>query len=99
MNHRVHPTFYCHLEIKLAGACLKMMLMSSLASHPIFQTESDELKGFNATDRRNVVAFKGTEVYIAVGSTIRYGELREWYAKDNHSDNMNYYQVGPHSTF
>jgi hypothetical protein len=51
----------------------------------------------NRTARRNVVAFKGTEVYVAVGSTVRCAELREWYAMDSESeDDKSYYQVSTH---
>jgi hypothetical protein len=66
--------------------------MHSLSSHPIFlfDASSQVSKG---TTRRNIIAFKGTEVYVAVGSTVRYAELREWYVLDGEAVDKNYYQV------
>jgi len=52
-------------------------MMPSLSSHPIFQIEQTEYSHFKEDSRRNVVAFKGTEVYVAVGSTVRCAELRD----------------------
>ena len=57
--------------------------MPSLSAHPIFQIEREAYESIKQTTRRNVVAFKGTEAYVAVGSTVRYAELREWFALDS----------------
>jgi hypothetical protein len=68
--------------------------MPSLSAHPIFRIGSESFNPFKATDRRNIIAFKGTEVYVAVGSTVRYAELREWYAMEGDAeDGKNYYRV------
>src|SRR5271154_2127312 len=71
--------------------------MPSLSQHPIFSVPSETYYSLKRTTRRNVVAFKGTEVYVAVGSTVRCAELREWYAMDSESeDDKSYYQVRTH---
>ena len=70
--------------------------MPSLSSHPIFRIERDRYRHLNQSVRRNIVAFKGTEVYVAVGSIVRYAELREWHALDSPpEDDDQYYQVSP----
>lgn len=51
--------------------------MPSLSSHPIFQIVQTQYAHFKDDSRRNAVAFKGTEVYVAVGSTVRCAELRD----------------------
>jgi hypothetical protein len=66
--------------------------MPSLSSHPIFLFDTSSQVPKGAT-RRNIIAFKGTEVYVAVGSTVRYAELREWYAMDDEPVDKNYHQV------
>lgn len=66
--------------------------MPSLSSHPIFLFDSTT-NIFEGTTRRNVVAFKGTEVYVAVGSTVRYADLREWFALDDGPSDKKYYKV------
>ena len=68
--------------------------MPSLSSHPIFQIENKQYAVFKKDLRRNVVAFQGTEVYVAVGSTVRCAELREWYANEDQRDKKPY-QVRP----
>ena len=67
--------------------------MPSLSSHPIFQVDIRELNISKKSGRRNVIAFKDSEVYVAVGSTIRYAELREWYALEGEPEDKPYYQV------
>lgn len=68
--------------------------MPSLSSHPIFQIDKTEYDSFQKDARRNVVAFKGTEVYVAVDSTVRCAELREWYAmEDDEVQDDKCYQV------
>jgi len=69
--------------------------MRSLSSHPIFRFEDDDIPLIKDAEqkRRNIVTFKGTEVYVAVGSKIRYAELREWYALDERSEDEKYYHV------
>jgi hypothetical protein len=69
--------------------------MPSLSSHPIFLFESSEANVSKGTARRNVVAFKGTEVYVAVGSTVRYADLREWFALEDGPGDKKYYKVPP----
>ena len=71
--------------------------MQSRSSHPIFNVPNRTYSSLKGTTRRNVIAFKGTEVYVAVGSTVRCAELREWYAMDTEfEDDKSYYQVRPH---
>ena len=69
--------------------------MPSLSSHPIFKFDDGPLPIYKDLEegRRNIIAFKGTEVYVAVGSTVRYAELREWYAMDEVEQDEEYYQV------
>jgi hypothetical protein len=67
--------------------------MPSLSSHPIFHVDDGLSFQQNEKVRRNIVAFKGTEVYVAVGSTVRYAELREWYAMESQPKDDNLYQV------
>jgi hypothetical protein len=69
--------------------------MPELSSHRIFKFDDDEIPIIKDLEqgRRNVVAFKGTEVYVAVGSAVRYAELREWYAMEDVSEDEKYYQV------
>jgi hypothetical protein len=68
--------------------------MSPLSSHPIFQIERDAFPSLKRNVRRNIVAFKGTEVYIAVGSEVRCAELREWYAMDGEQkDDKTHFKV------
>ena len=68
--------------------------MPSLSQHPIFSVPNETYSSLKRTTRRNVVAFKGTEVYVAIGSTVRCAEMREWYAMDSDSeDDKSYYQV------
>src|SRR5277367_2186574 len=68
--------------------------MPSLSLHPIFKVPSETYSSLKRTARRNVVAFKGTEVYVAVASTVRCAELREWYAMDTEPEmDKSYYQV------
>ena len=70
--------------------------MPSLSSHPVFNTPNGTYSSLQNTARRNVVAFKGTEVYLAVGSAVRCADLREWYAMDTEpQDDKSYYQVSP----
>ena len=64
--------------------------MPSLSSHPIFQIEQIEYSHFKEDSRRNVVAFKGTEVYVAVGSTVRCAELRDDSSGDDSTDKKPY---------
>jgi len=67
--------------------------MPSLASHPIFRIDDDAFSSLKGTGC-NVLAFKGTQVYVAVGSTVRFAELREWFAMDTEpQDEKQYYQV------
>jgi hypothetical protein len=69
--------------------------MPSLSQHPLFKVPSGTYSSLKRTTRRNVVAFKGTEVYVAIGSTVRCAELRERDAMDSESeDDKSYYQVG-----
>ena len=68
----------------------KKKAMPSLSSHPIFQIDKKEYKSFQKDTRRNVVTFKGTEVYVAVGSIVRCAELREWYATEDEQDEKCY---------
>ena len=67
--------------------------MPSLSSHPCFQVNDGLSFQQKNPVRRNIVAFKGTEVYVAVGSTVRYAELREWYARDKEPEDESLYQV------
>ena len=67
--------------------------MPALSSHPIFQIDKNQHESFQNDTRRNVVAFKGTEVYVAVGSTVRCAELREWYAMEDEREDEKCYQV------
>ena len=67
--------------------------MPPLSSHPIFRIDTGSFDALEGKGRRNVVSFKGTEVYVAVGSTVRYAELREWYAMDGEPEDGSYYQV------
>ena len=67
--------------------------MPSLSSHPIFKIDKGVYRSFKKDARRNVVAFKGTEVYVAVGSRVRCAELREWYAMDEEPQDGTHYQV------
>jgi hypothetical protein len=70
--------------------------MPPLSSHPIFKVRNEALGSFKQNRRRNIVAFKGTEVYIALGSTVLCAELRDWYAMDGEpKDDKKYYQVSP----
>jgi hypothetical protein len=66
-----------------------------LSSHPIFRFEDDHIPIIKDGEQggRNIVAFKGTEVYVAVGSQVRYAQLREWYTLDETSADETYYQV------
>jgi plastocyanin domain-containing protein len=67
--------------------------MPSLSSHSIFQIDKKEYKSFQKDTRRNVVTFKGTEVYVAVGSTVRCAELRQWHAMEDERQGEKCYQV------
>ena len=67
--------------------------MPPLSAHPIFRINDGPAAPNVENIRRNTVAFKGTEVYVAVGSTVRYAELREWFAMDDESQDKTYYQV------
>ena len=67
--------------------------MPSLSSHPILQIDKGTYKSFKKDARRNVVAFKGTEVYVAVGPKVRCAELREWYAMEDEPHDGTHYQV------
>jgi hypothetical protein len=69
--------------------------MPSLSSHPIFQIDVETLQSSQQNDRRNVVVLKDSEVYVAIGSTVRYAELRDWYAIEGEIENKSYYQVTP----
>ena len=69
--------------------------MPSLSSHPIFQIDVETLQSSQQNDRRNVVVLKDSEVYVAIGSTVRYAELRDWYALEGEPENKSYYQVTP----
>jgi hypothetical protein len=71
----------------------KKKAMPSLSSHPIFQINKNQYKSFQKDTRRNVVTFKGTEVYVAVGSTVRCAELREWHAMEDERQGEKCYQV------
>ena len=68
--------------------------MPSPSSHPIFLFDSPK-SNVPKNPRRNIVAFKGTEVYIAEGSTVRYADLLEWYALEDGPQDQKYYQVIP----
>lgn len=68
--------------------------MPFLSFHPIFQIEENAFPSLKRNVRRNIVAFKGTEVYIAVGSEVRCAELRKWYAMDEEQKgDETYFQV------
>lgn len=67
--------------------------MPSLSSHPIFRIDKGAYKSFNNDARRNVVAFKGTEVYVAVGPKVRCADLRGWYAMEEEPQDGIHYQV------
>ena len=67
--------------------------MSSLSSHPIFHVDDGLSFQQKEKARQNIVAFKGTEVYVAVGSTVRYAQLREWYAVESQPQDDDLYQV------
>ena len=67
--------------------------MPPLSAHPIFRINDGPASETKDNIRRNTVAFKGTEVYVAVGSTVRYAELREWFAANEESQDKTHYQV------
>jgi len=69
--------------------------MPPLSAHPIFQINDGPAAPNSETIRRNTVSFKGTEVYVAVGSTVRYAELREWFALEDDAQDKTHYQVPP----
>ena len=60
---------------------------------PIFRISDGPVSPELGQIRRNTVSFKGTEVYVAVGSTVRYAELREWFAMDEETQDRAHYQV------
>ena len=67
--------------------------MPPLSTHPIFRINDGPAVPNAENNRRNTVAFKGTEVYVAVGSTVRYAELREWFAMGEETQDRTPYQV------
>jgi hypothetical protein len=69
--------------------------MAPLSAHPIFRINDGPASETKNHCRRNTLAFKGTQVYVAVGSTVRYAELREWFAADTESQDKIHYQAFP----
>ena len=67
--------------------------MSPLSSHPVFDIPPTAYAHFTDDSRRNVVVFKGTEVSVAVGSTVRCAELRDDVAGEEAKDKKPAYQV------
>jgi hypothetical protein len=67
--------------------------MSPLSSHPLFNIPPTAYAHFKDDSRRNVVAFKGTEVSVAVGSTVRCAELRDDVVGEEAKDKKSAYQV------
>jgi hypothetical protein len=67
--------------------------MSPLSSHLLFNIPAAAYAHFKDDSRRNVVAFKGTEVSVAVGSTVRCAELRDDVTSAEGKDKKAAYQV------
>ena len=79
--------------LRKEGVSCQQLSMAPLAAHPIFRISDGPASPNLGHIRRNTVAFKGTEVYVAVGSTVRYAELREWFAMDEETQDRAHYQV------
>jgi hypothetical protein len=76
--------------------------MAPLSHHPIFKTFPSEIRSGSSSKSDNnntglapksILTFKGTEVYVALGSTVRYAELREWFVLEDASDDESHYQA------
>jgi hypothetical protein len=72
--------------------------MPPLSDHPIFKISPEDISTQpdpSALLSKNILTFKHTEIYLAVGSTVRYADLRDWYVQDHASPDGPHYQVLP----
>jgi hypothetical protein len=61
--------------------------MAWLSAHPIFHLAADAFNTETQQDTgRNVVTFRGSQVFVAVGNSVRGAELREWNSSETTSE-------------